>query len=186
MVSSVPCIGRDPLGVVDGASGGAAAVADKGVWRKVVSQVERLKNRFLVLCLVLDDHSEHVTVPYQGIRWIQVGPPHNLQCFSPHLVDVLECFVSIEQGKVTTRPARIVEGVVHLVESRIVGRPSVELAQQPQLFEVADMAEVPHQRAHDRVMLAVDVVVGQGSEHLLGAVAVVLESGLQLAARLFG
>jgi len=139
-----------------------------------------------MLRLVLDDPSEDVSVPYQGVRRIQVRAPHNLERVAPHLVDVLECLVSIEQWQVAACPARVVEGVVHLIETRIVCGPSVDSAQQPQFFEVADVAEVPHQRTHDRVVLAMDVVVVQGQEHLLGTTAIVLEARLQLAARLFG
>jgi hypothetical protein len=40
-------------------------------------------------------------------------------------------------------------------------RPSIDLPQEPEFFEVPDMADVPHESAHDGIVLKVEVVVAE-------------------------
>jgi hypothetical protein len=121
-----------------------------------------------VLGLVLEHHVVDVAVAQEWRLRVELGRPQQIESFSADLVDVFVGLVAGEKGKVPPAPARVVEGVVHLVVSRIVCRTATDLAQKPVLLKVADMANVPHDRAHDGVELLVHVVVAQRIHDVVG------------------
>ena len=150
---------------------GEMAIGRYDIRREVVPQVECLQHGLLMLRLVLSDHAVHVTVCQEGSCGVELGGPHELESFAPHVRDIGVGVVAVQKRQVAARPARVVERVVHPVVGGIVGRPSVDLTKQPVLLEVPDMADVPYDRAHDRVELLVRVVFAEGVHHRVRAVA---------------
>ena len=82
-----------------------------------------------------------------------------------------------QQRQIDPAGARVDEGVVEAFDVRRqhAGAVGVAVAQQPQLFLLADVREVPHQRAHQRVVLTMQlgvVEVGEGQRPLPGPLEV--------------
>ena len=116
------------------------------------------QHRLVVLLLVLHDHAEREPVgdqpaPLQGYRVEQV---EHLVADGPHVPARLG---RTEQRQCRPVPARVAERVVQVVDVLPYRFTATHVAHQPQLLLVADVREVPHQRGHQRRMLADQVVV---------------------------
>ena len=54
--------------------------------------------------------------------------------------------------------------------------PPIQLPKKPHFLEIAHMADIPHQRTHDRDLLTVDIVVAEWSNQLPRPSAVKLQT----------
>jgi hypothetical protein len=133
------------------------------------AKVERLEHGLLVLRLVLDDHPVDVAVGEQRPFGPELHAAQHLEHLGADVGQVGPRLGALEDRQVSAHPAGVVEGVVDAVEVQVVGRAAGDLAQQPQLLEVADVADIPDQRAHDPVVLAVHGVVVQRRDQLVEA-----------------
>ena len=118
------------MGVVDVGTQRTDLIKDSRlIRRQILSQIEGLKNRFLMLRLMLDDHLVDVPVTEQGQRRFQVRGLEQGQGISPDLIDVFEGFTPIKESQITACPTWIVKRVVDLVIAGVVGRPASNLTQ---------------------------------------------------------
>ncbi len=147
--------------------------------REVVAQIESLQDGLLMLGFVLENHAEHVAVAKQRSLGVELGGAQQLHRVAAHLVEIFICLRAVEKRQVAADPARVVERVVHAVVGLVVSGPAADLAQQPVLLEIADVAHVPNDRAHDPVELLVDVVVAQRIDHVMGAGADAIEQAAE-------
>ena len=148
---------------------------------EVGPQIECLENRLLVLSFVLHRHVKHITIADQRVRISQVGLRQDRKRFTVYLVEIIARLSTIEYRELTATPAWIVKRVVKLVSCDVMGGAAVEPTQKPQLLEVGDVAHVPDNRAHDRGVLFVEVVVCQQAGHRKGPLADPVEVRLKLS-----
>jgi hypothetical protein len=151
------------------------AAGRRGAWRPPslgrvdtgLGQLERLEHRLVVLVLVLEQH-----LADERPDLLQVGE-HAL----PHGLQVRGRLVSFQIGHVDPLGAGRLGGVVEVGE---LGPQQLQprLAAEPQVLERGDVPEVPDQRAHQRVVLAVEVLVGHGLDQAERSLARLLQQRL--------
>ena len=118
--------------------------------RRADAQVQRLQHGLVVLVLVAD----HQAVDEVVLRF--VGEPiERIERSRSHRPAVAARLMRGQQRQVGAAGAGVHEGVVEAFHR--AGQDSrpirVAAAQQPQFFLLADMRQVPDQRAHQRVVL---------------------------------
>jgi hypothetical protein len=114
-----------------------------------LGQLQRLQHRLVVLVLVLEQHLDDER--RDGVEASEHALPHGA-----HVGDRLG---AAQVGEIGSLRARGLGRVVDLGE---VGAQQLEagLAANPEVLERGDVAEVPDQRTHQRVVLAVEVGLG--------------------------
>ncbi len=146
----------------DVAPGRQRAPERRGV-RRALLELQRLENGLVVLVLVLEHHPVDVAVADERVLVVEV---HLLESREHALADLAHHRRALgEPGErqPAAHPARMLERVEqpgHLAE---LDR-SVEVAREPELLEVCDVSEVPHDRAHQRIVLPAQVVVAEGAQ----------------------
>jgi hypothetical protein len=88
-----------------------------------------------------------------------------LRARAAHFAEDLEDLVATGQGERAAHASRVLEWIVdarHLAEFH----RAVHVPRQPQLFEVSDVAQIPDDRAHQRVVLLAQLVVRQRLDQL--------------------
>ena len=99
----------------------------------------------VVLLLVLDDHAEGEPVLGEAPP-LQRHPLEHVERLVPHLLDVLTRLRRAEQRQRRPVRARMLEGVVQVVDVRAQRLAAADVPDQPQLLLAADVREVPDQR----------------------------------------
>ena len=112
---------------------------------------ERLQHRLLVLVLVAD----HELVQQAVADAAGLG---QLAHARAHLGQVLVRLGAPQVGEIAALPARRLEGVVDLGEVPAQHRLAAEAVHEPQVLEGGDVPEVPHQRAHQLRVHALEVL----------------------------
>ena len=69
-----PAWDQDPLGVIQMIHRPRWSKTRYGVWLEIFSKIQGLKNDFVVLRLMLNDHLEHIAIPKQRIVGIEFDP----------------------------------------------------------------------------------------------------------------
>ena len=118
-----------------------------------------------MLCLVLDRHLERVAAVCQRRAVDDVGVVEYEVDLTTNAAEVVGRLVAVEEWQIAPHPSGVVEGVVHGVAFNIVRFLPTELAKQPILLKIGNVSHVPHERAHERIELAVEVVVAQCVRH---------------------
>ena len=95
---------------------------------------------------------------------------------------VVECGRAAEDLDAAAHGARRLERVVERRQLRMQQRPAGEAVVEPQVLVGRDVPEVPHERAHDRVDHALEVLVGEVADQRQRPCAL----GLELADELVG
>ena len=130
------------------------------------------QHRLVVLHLVLRDHPEREPVAEQP-RPGEPGPVEQVENPAAHLVAVGPGLGGRQQRQRGTLRARVLERVIERIDLRVYRLAAADLAQQPELFGVGDVREVPDQRGHQRRVLSDQVglvhAVGQQRGPLAGA-----------------
>ncbi len=125
---------------------------------------------FVMLLFVLGDHPEDESGPHQ---W-PVAQRRGLQyvhCPAAHLRGVRTGLGGRQQRQRGTGGPGVLEGVVEAVDLRAHGLAAGDAAQQPQLFLVADVREVPDQGRHQRGVLGGEFAVVHAVGEECGALA---------------
>ena len=116
-----------------------------------------------MLHLVLGDHPEREPAAQQP-RPGEGGPVEQVEDPAAHLVPVGARLGRRQQRQRRAFGARVLECVVQRVDLRVQRLAAAGLAQQPELFLVGDVREVPDQRGHQRRVLSDQV----GLVHAVG------------------
>jgi hypothetical protein len=121
-----------------------------------------------MLLLVLGDHPEGEPPgdqrgPGEGRRLEQVEHP------AADLAGVAARLCGWQQRQGGALGAGVLEGVIERVDLRVHRVAAAHLPQQPQLFLIGDVREIPYQRRHQRGMLADKVGLVHGPGQQLGA-----------------
>ena len=126
--------------------------------RLAALELQRLQNRLVVLILVLRHHRVDVAIAQQRIAGLEIERLQLVQHALAHLGQDLEHLLTAGQVQGTADPPRVLERIVdagHLAELH----GAVDVPVEPQLLEVGDVAEVPDDRAHERIVLHSEIVV---------------------------
>jgi hypothetical protein len=124
-----------------------------------------------VLVLVLGDHPVDVAALQQPrIGAAGVAGHHPVQHHPPLAGHVVQRVGQARQGQLAADGARVLERVEHPRHLAELHRP-LQVAHQPQLLEVGDVAHVPHHRAHQPVVLVHQLVLGDGGDEQQRALA---------------
>jgi hypothetical protein len=114
-------------------------------------ELERLQHRLVVLVLVLDDHfpdGPHASHEIEHLERAGTRTDHELERLSPPQI-----------GKVAAIRTGRLGSVVHDREIRVKRRHAPRSLREPEVLERGDVAEVPDERAHQRVVDAMKVLV---------------------------
>jgi len=106
-----------------------------------------------VLHLVLGDHPEREPVAEQPCP-AERGAVEQVEDPAAHLVAVGPGLGGRQQRQRGTFRPRVLERVVERVDLRVHRLAAADLAQQPELFLIGDVGQVPDQRGHQRRMLS--------------------------------
>ena len=115
---------------------------------RALAQLQRGQHRLVVLLLVLHDHARREQLTGRGMLDQVKHPPANLVVIGPRL-----------DGRQQRQRRALGSGVLERVVQRVhlrrqhAGPGRVAAAQQPQLLLLADMRQVPHQRADGTTFL---------------------------------
>jgi hypothetical protein len=117
------------------------------------AQIQSLQHRFVVLVFVADHHRVYEGslvaggIVGQHVKRVEHGRPHGLA--------VCARLIRRQQRQVDPTGAGMHKGVVEPPDRRRQHRGpcGISIPQQPQLFLLTDVRQVPHQGAHQRVVL---------------------------------
>ncbi len=123
-------------------------------------ELQGLEYRLVVLILVLKNHVVHVAAGKQRVALIEIRSAEPLQNVLSNLRQALPHEVDCRKRKSCSRRARMLEGVVHPRHFRELDG-AVEILCQPELLEVCDVSQVPQNRAHQRIVLAMKLLIGK-------------------------
>ena len=129
-------------------------------------ELDRLQHRLVVLLLVLEDH----LVDLRGTAAVE-----HLERALADLRQVGQRLAAVEQGEVAADGPGRLEGVVHRGQLRVQQRLAAVAVDEPQVLVGRDVAEVPHQRAHQRGMRGLDIDVRQRGDEVERALARLFE-----------
>ena len=150
---------RERLGCRGNGAGGRQGVVGRA------PQLDGGGHGLVVLLLVLHDHPVHQAPVEEGRRFVEVHPIEHVEDAPSHVAHVAAGVGGAEQGEGGPVAPRVQEGVVDPVEMWRQPRRG-HRAQQPLLFVVADVGQVPDQRRHQGRVLADEAVIGNGSQQI--------------------
>jgi hypothetical protein len=122
----------------------------------------------VVLLLMLRDHAEREAVGDQPLAG-EPGPLDQVEHAPPDLPGIRPRLGGRQQRQGRALGSRVLERVIERVDLRVHRLPPANLPEQPQLLLIGDVGQVPHQRRHDRRVLADQVVVLQAAGQAVGA-----------------
>jgi hypothetical protein len=128
--------------------------------------------------LVGEQHLVDEPVPQQRVPGVLVDVDF-LEHLQGALADVGEVGAQLgvaQDRQLAAGLARVLDRVVEAPEVAVQGLAVADRLHQPELLEVGDVAEVPGQRAEDRRVDAVELLVVEGLEQLQGAAACLAEA----------
>ena len=152
--------GLDPHGPARGLRGRPRERAPRRRVHPGRRELEALEDRLRVLLLVL-----HEQLPQEaaGVEVAEAGrqvhPVEHLQRPLAHGLHVLEPLGAAKVGEAAAAGARGLGRVVDLHQVRPQRRHPRAAARDPEVLERRDVTEVPHQRAHERVVDALEILV---------------------------
>nr|BFE67975.1 hypothetical protein GCM10020092_012760 [Actinoplanes digitatis] len=111
---------------------------------RAVAQLVGGEHGLVVLLLVLDDHAEREAVRDQRPP-VEADPVEHVEGLVPHLVHIGAGLGRAEQRQRRAVAARVLEGVVQLVDVAAHRLPAADVPDQPELLLVGDVREVPDQ-----------------------------------------
>ena len=162
-------ISNGPAGNVDPALGDAAVARRCGrVAAGQVGEKQRLAHRLVVLRLVADDHLEERAVARAGLV-------EHLERAGADRVEVVEDVGAAQERDLAARGARRLEGVVEVGEVAAQQVAAAVAMDEPEVLVGGDVAEIPVQRAHQRVLHALEILVREAGDQRKRAIAGVLQ-----------
>jgi hypothetical protein len=123
-------------------------------------ELQCLQDRLVVLVLVLEHHVVDVTVTQQRIHVLEVHRGETREHAAADLVHDAATLAQPGKRQRAALAARVLERVVHAGHFHEFDR-AVEVSGEPELLEMGDMAQIPQDRAHQRIMLQPELLVGE-------------------------
>ena len=146
-------------------------------------ELERLEDGLAVLVFVLEHHPEDVAVAQERAAALEVEVA---QAFEDSLTDVgeeTEGRPTIRKIQARTDRSWVAERIVHSAEPLASELLALDVLEKPDLLEVRDVAEVPHDGTHERIVLDAEVVVVQRGDEKQGPSARLMEALRDLESR---
>ena len=154
--------------------------------RELLHELDGGEHRLVVLVLVLGDHPVHEPVSKQRITAVEIDRGENVEDACAHTGDEGSGRGRAQDRQRRTVTAWVLERVVDVVEERVGRGGAHDVSEQPQLFVVADVGEVPHERRHQRGNLADEVGIVDRREEPEGARPRALQPRFDAALRVDG
>ena len=150
-----------PTGATGRRRSGQLEARPRGEYGRALLELERLEDRLVVLVLVLEHHVVDVPVAQQRVGVVEVDGREPGEHPAADLVHDLAAFgAGPGSGSAPRVAPRMLEGIVHPRHLHELDR-AVEVAGEPELLEVRDVTQVPEDRAHQRIVLGVQILVRQ-------------------------
>jgi hypothetical protein len=155
-----------------------------------LDHLQQLQHRLVVLVLVGEQHVVDEAVGQQGIARLQVDLIEHLERALADPVHIGTHLVGLQDRQLTADLARLLDRVVELAQVAAQRLAAADVPDQPQLLEVADVAQVPDQRAQDRRVDAVELFLRERLDQLERVSArlreAVCDRGLRIGGRRAG
>jgi hypothetical protein len=133
-----------------------------------------------------EQHLVDEAVGEQAALRIELDLVEHLERPLPHPLHIRPDLVGAEDRQLAPDLSGLLDRVIELAEVPPERLSSADLADQPELFEVGDVAEVPDQRTEDRRVDPVELLVREWLDQLQGVASSLSEPlcdrGLLLAA----
>jgi hypothetical protein len=133
-----------------------------------------------VLVLVGEQHLVDEAVRQQRIGRIELDAVEDLEGPLADLLHVRADLIGAEDRQLAADLARLLDRVVEVAQVAAKGLAPADSLDQPELLEVGDVPEIPDQRAEDRVVDPVELLLGEGLDQRQGVVACLLQAPDQL------
>jgi hypothetical protein len=133
-----------------------------------------------VLVLVREQHVVDEAVGQQPVLGIQLDLAEHLERPLANLVHVGADLVGPEDRQFPPDLAGLLNRVVELAQVAAQRLATADPLDEPELLEVADVTEIPDQRAEDRVVDPIELLVGERLDQLEGVTACFIEAPGQL------
>jgi len=131
--------------------------------RVALLKLQCLKNRLVVLVLVLKHHVVDVAALEEGVAIIPLERVEAIEDSRTYFPKPLHHLDQCRKGKRSTSGAWMLERVVHPGHLRELDR-SIQILGEPQLFEMRYVTYVPDDGTHERIVLSVQVFVRQSRD----------------------
>jgi len=127
-----------------------------------------------------EEHLVDEAVGEQGVLGAELDLPQHLECPLADLLHVGANLVGPQDRQLAADLARLLDRVIERAEVPAQGLAAADPLDQPELLEVGDVPEIPDQRAENRVVDAVELLVRERLDQLQGVTACLLQVPGQL------
>src|SRR5262249_21034803 len=137
------------------------AWADQQRQLVAVKELQQLQHRLVVLELVRQQHLVDESFTQQAVLG-GGGDVHALQYVESPLADVVHVgaeLLAVEDRQLAADPARALDRGIESAELAVQRLAAADALDQPELLEVGDVAEVPGERAEQRRVDGVQLLV---------------------------
>ena len=121
--------------------------------RLTLLELQRLKDRLVVLVFVLKHHPEDEALIEKGILACEVEGDESLQHRFADTGHILEAPLDTRQRQLWPGLSGILDRVVHSAKTLGAIQRASETLDEPHLLEVRDVAQIPQDGTHEWVML---------------------------------
>ena len=128
--------------------------------RLALLQLQRLQNGLVVLVFVLQHHVVDESFAKQRVVVVPFQLVELVEDFRANLAKPREHLLERRQRKRGALRSRVLERVVHPRHLRELDRPT-QVPGEPELFKVRDVPDIPDDRAHERIVLPMQIHVRQ-------------------------
>jgi hypothetical protein len=129
-----------------------------------------------VLVLVGEQHLVDEAVRQQLVVGVELDLVQDLQRALSDLLHVWADLVGPQDRQLAPDLAGLLDRVVELAEVAAERLAAADPLDEPELLEVADVAEVPDQRAEDRVVDMVELLLSEGLDQLEGVTPCLIQA----------
>ena len=183
-----PNVGRADLvrspstSTISGPSSTGSAAGSRSISHRLIGldHLQELEHGLVVLILVGEQHLVDEPVRQQPVLGVELDLAQHLEGALADLVHVRADLIGTKDGQLASDLAGLLDRVVELAEVSAQWLASADTPDQPELLEVPDVAEVPDQRAQDRVVDPIELLVGERLDQLEGVAACLLQAPGQL------
>ena len=141
-----------------------------------LDHLQQLQHRLVVLVLVGEQHLVGEAVRQQLVVGVEFDLVQDLQRALSDLLHVWADLVGPQDRQLAPDLAGLLDRVVEIAEVAAERFAAADPLNEPELLEVADVAEVPDQRAEDRVVDPIELLLGERLDQLEGVAAGLIQT----------